>query len=143
METNLSLPSRSARLTVTGRSILVLAAATLLVPLGARWSPDDHAAAAATRNVAYAYGEVTSAAQVPSVYRRFQHEALTLCGSVDLPADDPGIRADCARRVVDRAVRTIGAPALTGYHESQQAPAETTRVALADEARKLQFRQIL
>ena len=46
METNVSLPSCSARVALTGRSILVLAAATLLVLLGARSSPDDRAAAA-------------------------------------------------------------------------------------------------
>src|SRR5262245_65860170 len=80
MEPNISLPTRPARLAMTGRSVLVLAAATLLVPLGSRWSHDaDHAVAASTRTVAYAYGEVTSAARVPALYRRFEREALELC----------------------------------------------------------------
>ncbi len=52
METNISLPSCSARAALTGRSILVLAAATLLVVLGARSSPDDRASATSDRNVA-------------------------------------------------------------------------------------------
>ena len=52
METNVSLPSCSARVALTGRSILVLAAATLLVLLGARSSPDDRATATSVRNVA-------------------------------------------------------------------------------------------
>lgn len=52
METNISLPSCSARTALTARSILVLAAATLLVLLGARSSPDDHATATSARNVA-------------------------------------------------------------------------------------------
>jgi UrcA family protein len=135
METNLSLPTRPARLALTGRSILVLAAATLLVPLGARWSPDGHVAAAATRTVPYAYRDVTSAGLVPALYRRFQREAQELCASVELAgADDPGLRDYCAQRVVDRAVRTIGAPALTEYHESLRGPAATTRIARADRA---------
>jgi UrcA family protein len=148
METNLSLPSRPARLAVTGRAIAVLAAATLLVSLGARWSPDHQAEAASTRNVAYSYREVTSAARVPALYRRFQREALELCASVELTAaDDPGLRDYCAQRVVDRAVRTIDAPALTAYHQSlqepPQAPAETTRVARADPTPEFRFRLII
>lgn len=144
MEANLSLPSRRVRTAVTGRSILVLAAATLLVSLGANWSPGEHAANAYTRTVAYRYGEVTSADRVPALYRRFQLEALKLCASV-VPAgiDDPGFGAHCAQRVVDRAVHTIGAPALTEFHESLHQRAETTRVARADQAPEFRFRLII
>jgi hypothetical protein len=52
METNFSIPTLPARAALTGRSILVLAAATLLVLLGARSSPDDHAVTASNRNPA-------------------------------------------------------------------------------------------
>jgi UrcA family protein len=132
MEANFSLPSRPARSAVSGRSILVLVAATLLVPLAAHLSPSEHLAGPSTRNVAYAYGEVTNAARVPALYRRFEREALELCGEAGL-LDGVGSRSqlDCAERVVDRAVREVDAPALSAYHQSREDSTQATRVASA------------
>jgi UrcA family protein len=130
METNLSLPSRPARVDLTGRSILVLIVATLLVPLAAHLSPTEYVTGPARQNVAYDYAEVTSAARVPAVYQRFEAAAAHLCaeaaGGLDLRW-----QGECVERVVDRAVRDVDAPVLTAWHETRQATTEVTRLASA------------
>jgi UrcA family protein len=132
MEANFSLPSRPARSAVSGRSILVLVVATVLVPLAAHLSPSEHVAGPSTRNVAYAYGEVTNAARVPALYQRFEREALELCEQAGLlDGVDSRLQLDCVERVVDRAVREVDAPALTAYHESREGSTQVTRVASA------------
>jgi len=130
METNFSLPSRPVRAGVSGRSLLVLVVATVLVPLAAHLSPTEHVAGPSARNVAYAYGEVANAARVPALYQRFEHEALELCEDAGLlDGLDSRSQFDCVERVVDRAVREVGAPALTAYHESRGSSKPETRVA--------------
>ena len=132
MESNFSLPNRRARENVTGRGILILVVATLLVPLAAHLSPARDAVVPARQNVAYAYVDVTSDTRVPALYRRFQGEALQFCGRLEISgAIAPGSRTDCAVRVVDSAVRRVDAPVLTEYHETQHASAAVTRVASA------------
>jgi UrcA family protein len=132
MEANFSLPSRPARSAVSGRSILMLFAATVLVALAAHLSPSEHLAGPSTRNVAYAYGEVTNAARVPALYRRFEREAAELCDPAGLlDGVDSRSQLDCVERVVDRAVREVDAPALTTYHQSREDSTQATRVASA------------
>ncbi len=132
MEANFSVPSLPARASVTGRSLLVLVVATLLVPLAAHLSPTEHVAGPATQNVAYGYGEVTTAERVPALYRRFEREALELCESTGLyETRDSRSPSDCVERVVELAVREIDAPLLTAYHETRQASAKPARVASA------------
>ena len=109
METNFSLPSRPVRAGVSGRSLLVLVVATVLVPLAAHLSPTEHVAGPSARNVAYAYGEVANAARVPALYQRFEREALGLCEDAGLlDGLDSRSRFDCVERVVDRAVQIFG-----------------------------------
>lgn len=128
METNFSLPSRPARAALNGRSILVLVVATLLVPLAAHLSPTEYVSAPARQNVAYEYGEVTSATRVPALYQRFEAAAADLCaeaaGGLDLRW-----QSECVERVVDRAVRDVDAPVLTAWHETRQASTGVTRLA--------------
>jgi UrcA family protein len=132
METNFSLPSAQARASVTGRSVLVLVVATLLVPLAAHFSSADPTYGQRTQNVQYEYRDVASAARVPALYLRFQLEAMGFCERLDRTSPvDPRRRVDCAERVVDRAVRWIDAPELTAYHEARQDRTTVTRVARA------------
>ncbi|HEX9773467.1 MAG TPA: UrcA family protein [Steroidobacteraceae bacterium] len=130
METNLSTPTREARASVTGRSVLVLVVATLLVPLAAHLSSADRGPERRTQSVQYEYRDVTNVARVPALYRRFQLEASEFCERLDLAsAIDPQLQADCVEQVVDVAVRTIDAPVLTAHHQARQASAPVTRVA--------------
>jgi len=132
MEANFSLPAPPARVELSGRSILVLVVATLLVLLAAHLSPTEHVTGPTTQNVAYLYGEVTSAGRVPALYHRFEVEAVKLCEQLERAGLlAPPASSDCVTRVVDDAVRRIGAPLLTAYHEAQQAPAPAIRVARA------------
>ena len=130
MEANLTLGNRSARAPLTGRSILVLVVATLLVPLAAHLSPTEYLTAPARQTVTYDYADVTSPARVPALYQRFETVAAGLCeqaaGGLDLHW-----QVDCVERVVDVAVHDIDAPALTAWHESRQSATEVTRVASA------------
>jgi UrcA family protein len=132
MEANFSLPSHPARATITGRGILILVAATLLVPLAAHLSPTRNVTGPVRQSVAYAYVDVTSDTRVPTLYRRFQREALQFCGRLEIAgAIAPGSRMDCAVRVVESAVRRVDAPVLTAYHDAQQVSTQVTRVASA------------
>ena len=132
MEANFSLPAPPARVELSGRSILVLVVATLLVLLAAHLSPAEHVTGPVTQNVAYTYGEVTSAGRLPALYQRFEAQAMKLCERLELAGVlAPQALPDCVTRVVDDAVRRIGAPLLVAYHEAQQVPAEATLVAHA------------
>ena len=130
METNLSLPSRPARVEMTGRSILVLVVATLLVPLAAHLSPTEYVTGPARQNVAYHYADLTSAARVPALYQRFEAAAADLCEEAAAGVDLRW-QGECVERVVDRAVRDVGAPVLTAWHETRQTSTEVTRLASA------------
>jgi UrcA family protein len=130
METNFSVPSATARASVTGRSLLILAVATLLVPLSAHFSSADPADGQRTQTVQYEYRDVANVARVPAFYLRFQLEAMEFCARLDrMSPVDPRPQVDCAERVVDRAVHRIDAPELTAYHEARQDRTTVTRVA--------------
>ncbi len=132
METNFSVPSELARGSVTGRSILVLVVATLLVPLASHLSTAKPETPQRTQHVVYDYRDVTSSARVPTLYVRFQLEATEFCESLERSSPvDSRPQLECAERVVDAAVRRIDAPELTAYHQARKESASVTRVARA------------
>jgi UrcA family protein len=130
MEANLTVDTRTERAATTGRSILVLVVATLLVLLAAHLSPTEYVAGPARQTVVYDYADVTNPARVPAVYQRFEAVAADLCeqaaGGLDLRW-----QVDCVERLVALAVRDIDAPALTAWHETRQTTTEATRLASA------------